>query len=114
MSLALTPRQLKVTLSAGAGRGELNFSKATPELILTLLPALQGPAGPAGASGSSYTHTQAGAATTWTVNHNLGFKPNTSVQSVGGVEIWAEILHVSTNQLLVLFDAPFNGFAVCS
>ena len=46
-----------------------------------------GPTGPAGTAGVSYLHSQSGAASTWIVNHNLGFKPNTSVYSVGGTFI---------------------------
>jgi Major tropism determinant N-terminal domain len=64
-------------------------------------------------SGSSYSQTYA-AALTWTVSHNLGFKPAVTVLSVGGVVVWADVLHISANQALVTFDQPTAGQAVCS
>lgn len=46
----------------------------------------------------------------WVVNHNFGRKP-TAVQvlTVGGVEILADVVHISDNQLQVSFAAPFTG-----
>jgi hypothetical protein len=46
----------------------------------------------------------------WIVNHNFGRKP-TSVQvlTVGAVEILAEVVHISDNQLRVLFVEPYTG-----
>jgi hypothetical protein len=43
--------------------------------------ASPGPQGPAGAftpSDIAYTHTQAVASAVWTINHNLGFNPDSS------------------------------------
>lgn len=73
-----------------------------------------GQQGPAGASAASYLHTQASASAAWTINHNLGFRPNVSVRNNGGMEVWAEVLHVSVNQALVSSDVPFAGTATCS
>jgi hypothetical protein len=61
-----------------------------------------------------YTHTQASAASTWTINHNLGVKPTVDVFSVGGVQVFAEILQVTNNQVQAFFDSPFSGYAECS
>ena len=36
--------------------------------------ATAGPQGPGG-GGAAYVHTQSTPATTWTINHNLGFRP---------------------------------------
>lgn len=75
----------------------------------------QGPPGPTGTSGSAaYTHTQSSAADTWTVNHNLGFRPAASILSVGGKEMLAEVIHTSVNQFIAYFDAPISGVAICS
>lgn len=47
---------------------------------------------------------------TWIVNHNFGRKPTSvSILSPGGVEQWADIVHVSDNQLQVLFAQPYTG-----
>lgn len=70
----------------------------------------QGPVGPPGVP-LSYLHTQASAASTWTVNHNLGFVPTATVYSVGGVEVEAEIAHTSVNQAVIQFVTPTAGTA---
>ncbi len=71
-----------------------------------------GPPGPPSAA-ASYTHTQASASDTWTVNHNLGVKPHVAVLSPGGVEVEASVVHVSTNQCVIQFAAPYVGSARC-
>lgn len=82
---------------------------------ITAVLCKQGPPGPPGtAGGMGYTHTQTVAATTWTVNHNLGRRPAISVLSPGGVEVLAEVLHASLNQVLVYFDQPYTGLVICS
>jgi hypothetical protein len=73
-----------------------------------------GTQGPSGASGSSFTHYQMVPAATWVVNHNFGVRPNVSVLSVGGASMLAEVLHISTNQVQVIFDDPQTGLAICS
>lgn len=80
----------------------------------TVVTVGQGPAGTAGVGGGAYQHSQPVAASPWIVNHNLGFRPNVSVLSVGGVEMWAEVIHISVNQVQVLFDDPRAGLALCS
>ena len=80
----------------------------------------QGPPGRDGVDGVdgsgdlSYTHTQAVVASVWTIPHNLGKRPAISILSVGGLEVWGEVLHVNTNLAIVYFDSPFAGLAECS
>lgn len=69
---------------------------------------------PAGAPGGTYEHVQSPAAAEWIVNHNLGYRPNISVLTIGGVKVIAEVLHISNNQARVYFDTPMAGMAVCS
>ena len=79
-----------------------------------------GPQGPPGADGadgadaSSYTHTQASASSTWTIAHNLGWRPTITVLSAGGVQMIAEVVHLSTNTAQVLFVEPTTGSARCT
>lgn len=73
-----------------------------------------GPAGPPGNGEVQYTHTQSVASDTWTVNHNLGYRPAVSVLSVGGKLMLADVVHTSANQAVVSFDQPTPGQAVCS
>jgi len=67
------------------------------------------PAGSGGA-GLPYVHTQASASASWTVNHNRGWKPaSVSVLTPGGIEMNADVVHVSNTQILVNFAAPQTG-----
>jgi hypothetical protein len=87
------------------------------QVARTVLTVGQGPAGaPGGGGGASerYLHTQSVPSAAWVVNHNLGFRPNVSVTTLGGVVVWAEVLHVSINQAQVLFDDPRAGLALFS
>ena len=66
-----------------------------------------------GGQAARYIHTQSAPSASWTVNHNLAVQPAAvTVLSPGGMEILAEIVHVSVNQLLVLFASPQTGKAV--
>jgi hypothetical protein len=75
----------------------------------------QGPVGPAGPPGSvlEFRFTQAAPASSWTVNHNLGFLPTVTVYSVGGVEVEALVTHTSVNQSVISFSSPAAGSARC-
>lgn len=71
----------------------------------------EGPQGAAGQSEASYTHTQSSPAATWTINHNLGFKPSVELLNAGSQEIEGDVLHPSTNQAVVYFTSSVAGFA---
>ena len=70
--------------------------------------------GGGGGGAVNYLHTQSSASDTWTVNHNLGYRPVVSVRSPGGVEVEATVTHVSVNQCVVTFAAPYTGSVFCS
>ena len=58
----------------------------------------------------SFEHIQTQASTLWIVNHNLGRWPSSvTVVTVGGVEVDAGVINVSTNILHVEFATPFVG-----
>lgn len=65
-------------------------------------------------AGASYVHTQASASATWTINHNLGFRPAIDLYTVGGAEFIAEILHTSLNQAIVYLATSLAGTARCN
>ena len=73
----------------------------------------QGPAGVAG-PGSIAPFNFLTPATTWTINHNQGRRVFVGLFSVGGLEMYAEVLQVSINQVLVTFDSPTAGYAIIS
>lgn len=69
----------------------------------------QGPAGPGGAAG--FVHTQGSAATTWTINHNLGFRPACEVIDAGQNKVNAQVTHPTVNQTVVTFNTAQTGLA---
>lgn len=57
-----------------------------------------------------FVHVQSSASTLWTVNHNLGDRPAAvSVLTTGGVEMDADVRHISVNQLTVGFASALTG-----
>lgn len=96
-----------VTLVVASGPTITLQSSGTAEVVISPV-GMQGPPGPVG---GRYTHIQGSAATVWTINHNLGFTPAVAVYSVGGVEVEAEIVAVSPNQIQVLFAVATAGTA---
>jgi hypothetical protein len=59
----------------------------------------------------AYVHTQSVAASTWIINHNLGFKPSVELYDSGSQEIDAAIVHTSDNQVIVTLTKAITGFA---
>lgn len=91
------------------GLDDVTFAALAEGCDPEALAAIVGPPGDDGADIETYVHTQASAASTWTVNHNLGRRPAASVRSAGGIEVIAQVLHVSDNQLQVIFAVPATG-----
>lgn len=64
------------------------------------------------ASGAvGFDYVQPTPSDTWTVNHNLGYRPTVGIFSPGGVEVEADVTHTSVNQTVINFVAPYTGFA---
>jgi hypothetical protein len=61
--------------------------------------------------GSSFVFTQSSPASTWTINHNLGFKPSVELFDSGSQEIDGHVVHTSTNQVVVSLTKAIAGFA---
>ena len=62
-----------------------------------------------------YVETFASPAAEWIVNHNRGVQPTSvTVMTPGGVEVVAQVLHVSPNQCRVNFASPQAGVVRCS
>jgi len=60
----------------------------------------------------SYTHAQPIASTTWTINHNLGWRPSVNVFDSGGTQVGGTVVHTSDNQLTVSFALGGGAYAV--
>jgi hypothetical protein len=70
-----------------------------------------GPQGPPGEVANSYTHSQPVPSPTWTMPHNLGFRPSVELLNSGGQEIEGDILHLSENVCIAYFNQPIAGLA---
>jgi len=62
----------------------------------------------------AYTHTQGVSSSTWTINHNLGFYPNLTVQDSAGTIYEGEIAYTNSDSLTVTFSSAFSGKAYLS
>ena len=62
----------------------------------------------------NYTHTQSVSSATWTITHNLGYRPAVSVVDSGGNHVVGDVNYVSVNALTISFSAPFGGSAYLS
>lgn len=61
----------------------------------------------------AYGHNQASASASWTINHNLGYRPSVTLYSIGGAEIEGEVVHINNNQARAYFATQVAGSARC-
>lgn len=98
--------------------GTLSTSLQTgpgPSVVTSFYSGLLGPTGPAGPPGPGadiFQYTPPAAQSEWVLNHNFGRLPLVQVLSPGGVEVEAEVVHISTNQVRVYFNQPQQGTAI--
>lgn len=73
----------------------------------------QGPAGPQGPVGApaTYTHNQAMPSATWTIVHNLGFRPAVDAYDTADQECEGDIAHPDLDTTVLTFSAAFAGWA---
>jgi outer membrane lipoprotein-sorting protein len=83
----------------------------TVPVTSTVTALTAGPQGAQGPVGAGLDFNQTSSATTWTINHNLGYKPSVDVYDSGSQQIQAEVSHTSVNQTVILLTAPSAGFA---
>lgn len=70
-----------------------------------------GPQGPTGEAQSTYIYNQPTPSATWTIAHNLGFKPSVELLNAGSQEIEGDVVHTSYNVTMVYFTQSTAGFA---
>ena len=87
-----------------SGTAAVTITGTTPAQVLNFVLPISG----------SYVHTQSGAASTWTITHNLGFYPAVAVVDSGGSLVIGDVTYISTNTLSVSFTASFGGKAYLS
>jgi hypothetical protein len=90
----------------------------TEEVISVVSVGIPGPQGPQGPPGVGedidYVHIQAVPASTWTIDHPLGFYPNVTVVDSLNRKCFGEVTYPSTTQVVVVFSAMFSGRAFLS
>jgi len=83
----------------------------TVPVVSTVSAIAVGPQGPQGVAGAGYDFVQSSPSASWTINHNLGYKPGVDVYDSGSQQIQAEVSHTSVNQTVILLTASTAGFA---
>jgi len=73
----------------------------------------QGPRGAPGIGGEGFLFEQPSPSETWTINHNLGLRPDVTLFTTGGVEMVGHVVHTSVNQAVALFSSAVAGSARC-
>jgi hypothetical protein len=81
---------------------------AQPAVVRVVTP---GPAGAQGPPGSAYVYLQVTPSTTWTINHNLGYRPSVELLDAGSQEIDGQVFHPSVNQTVVILNPATAGSA---
>ena len=59
----------------------------------------------------NYVHTQYSASTTWNITHSLNRFPSVTVVDSGGSHVFGDVNYISSNQINIIFTAPFSGKA---
>lgn len=85
-------------------------------VVAVTLAVGQGPSGPKGDDGAvgsdlHYEHTQAVAASVWTIDHDMHKYPAVLVKDSAGDTVDGDIDYPSTDQVVLTFSAPFSGTA---
>lgn len=73
---------------------------------------LPGAPGPKGDDGIQPITVDFSFQTKWTHAHNLGRKPTVSVFSAGGLQVIAQVLHLSNDIVEISFDEPMSGYII--
>ena len=79
--------------------------------VIVTSPGPQGPAGQVDPTSVAYTHYQTPASSTWTINHNLGFKPVVVVIDSAGTNCEGSISYPNNNTMVITFNSAFEGTA---
>lgn len=87
-----------------SGTAAVSITGVAPSQVLNFVLPISG----------SYIHTQSVSASTWTINHNLGFNPAVSIVDSGENVVIGDVTYISTNALSVYFNASFGGKAYLS
>ena len=91
------------TVAAGTAAATITGTAADPVLNLVL------------PTGGQYKHTQGTPATTWTIDHNLGYEPGgVAIVDSGGTIVTGTVTYSSVDRIVVSFTSAFGGKAYIS
>ena len=62
----------------------------------------------------SFTYEKQTPGLTWTINHNLRFRPAVTVMDYGTNNIECDIRHINENQVVLTFSEVVSGYAYLS
>lgn len=116
-TVGVTEIVAEVTVDDSGERPIVNVTtSAAPGVVEVSHVGPQGPKGIKGDTGEpgaslSYLHQQTTPSATWTMNHNLGFKPSVELLNSGGQEIEGDVVHTSDNQTIANFVIAISGSA---
>jgi hypothetical protein len=96
-----------VAIGVGAGTG----TAATMTTVDATVQDIANFGGGGGSGTSAYVHQQSTPATTWTINHGLGYRPSVELLDSGSQEIDGEIAHPTVNQTVVTLSPATAGLA---
>jgi hypothetical protein len=78
----------------------------------------QGIQGPAGTSADptfySFVHEQQFDSDTWSITHNLGYRPAVSIQDYAKNGIEGDVDHIDVNSMVINFNYGLSGYAYLS
>lgn len=110
----LTSNEITISSTGAQGpKGETGQTGATGQTGPQGPQGVQGPPGQ-GATTLSYTFEQQVDSASWSINHNLGYRPAVTVQDYGKITIEGEINHINANTLIITFSAAISGYAYLS
>jgi hypothetical protein len=84
---------------------------------------VQGPKGETGAAGANgtnginggnFTFEQQTPSASWSITHNLGYRPAVTVQDYGKIILEGELNHITANNLTIKFSEAISGYAYLS
>lgn len=110
--------QLPVVDIALLGTAGRQYSPGYPEIDISLLPGVPGISTTlikeTAVVATTYRHVQASASTTWTITHNLHFRPNVTVFDSAGTMVEGDVVHTNVNSLTISFSVAISGSAILS
>jgi hypothetical protein len=85
---------------------KVTVTQPVSNYIVALVPGPQGPSG-----GTGFVYTQTTPAAQWTINHDLGRLPLSTLVVIGGAQVVADIIFPSASQVVITFPSPMSGTA---